>query len=418
MRVSGPTALLLSQSRHEEDRRRADQWRRTSSGPSKARPLSASRRLFLVVAAAAVVALIAFAPSVAASPRSGHLQITKECSEYTGQAGSFCTFVSSNIKAIPTGAGSTTPRRPGPRRSTPTSPLSRGRATWRLAIARSTSWRSPGSAPSLAGQASSPTSRPAPPSPLTAPACGTGTAPSPSTRSTEARTSGLGAGAGQPRLSTTARLSSRRGAFMIDGVTRRGSSSIFVGRRAELDRLDEAFKQSALGVPSVSLIAGDAGVGKSRLVAELLARVEATGAWATVGGCLDLGEGGLPYAPFVEALRGLVRRIDRAANGAVLGPSADVLAALLPDLRRPGAETPSIGVPDDPAGRLARLFDAVLDLLGVSRQTGLWPSSSRTSTGRTDQRGTCCGSWSGTCGANDCSSSRRTEPMMFTGAIH
>ena len=151
---------------------------------------------------------------------------------------------------------------------------------------------------------------------------------------------------------------------MIDGVTRRGSSSIFVGRRAELDRLDEAFKQSALGVPSVSLIAGDAGVGKSRLVAEFLARVEATGAWATVGGCLDLGEGGLPYAPFVEALRGLVRRIDRAANGAVLGPSADVLAALLPDLRRPGAETPSIGVPDDPAGRLARLFDAVLDLLG------------------------------------------------------
>ena len=104
MRVSGQTALLLSQSRHEEDRRRADQWRRTSSGPSKARPLSASRRLFLVVAAAAVVALIAFAPSVAASPRSGHLQITKECSEYTGQAGSFCTFVSSNIKAIPTGA--------------------------------------------------------------------------------------------------------------------------------------------------------------------------------------------------------------------------------------------------------------------------------------------------------------------------
>lgn len=151
---------------------------------------------------------------------------------------------------------------------------------------------------------------------------------------------------------------------MIDGVTRRGTSPIFVGRRAELDRLDEAFQQSVVGMPSVCLIAGDAGVGKSRLVAEFLAGVEATGAWTTVGGCLDLGEGGLPYAPFVEALRGLIRRIDRATSGAVLEPSADVLAALLPDLRRPGATVPPIGVSDDPAGRLARLFDAVLDLLG------------------------------------------------------
>src|SRR5260221_9735424 len=57
-----------------------------------------------LLAATAILSLIAFAPSVAASPRSGDLQITKECSEYTGQAGSFCTFVSSNIRAIPAGA--------------------------------------------------------------------------------------------------------------------------------------------------------------------------------------------------------------------------------------------------------------------------------------------------------------------------
>src|SRR5260221_3723730 len=44
-----------------------------------------------LLAATAILSLIAFAPSVAASPRSGDLQISKECSAYTGQAGSFCT---------------------------------------------------------------------------------------------------------------------------------------------------------------------------------------------------------------------------------------------------------------------------------------------------------------------------------------
>ena len=36
--------------------------------------------------------------------RSGTLQLTKECSEYTGEAGSFCTITSSNLDAIPVGS--------------------------------------------------------------------------------------------------------------------------------------------------------------------------------------------------------------------------------------------------------------------------------------------------------------------------
>jgi hypothetical protein len=41
---------------------------------------------------------------LAASPRSGALHVNKECSEYTGLAGSFCTITSSNIKAIEVGS--------------------------------------------------------------------------------------------------------------------------------------------------------------------------------------------------------------------------------------------------------------------------------------------------------------------------
>lgn len=44
------------------------------------------------------------AAALAASPRSGDLHVTKECEEYTGAAGSFCTITSSNVKAIEVGS--------------------------------------------------------------------------------------------------------------------------------------------------------------------------------------------------------------------------------------------------------------------------------------------------------------------------
>jgi hypothetical protein len=61
-----------------------------------------SKRLVLVIVAA-IPLLAGLAPGVAASPRSGDLRVTKECSEYFGNAGEFCTFTSSNIKAIERG---------------------------------------------------------------------------------------------------------------------------------------------------------------------------------------------------------------------------------------------------------------------------------------------------------------------------
>jgi hypothetical protein len=49
--------------------------------------------------------LRAFAPSLSESfPRSGDLQATKECTEFTGLAGSFCTITSSTLKEIEVGS--------------------------------------------------------------------------------------------------------------------------------------------------------------------------------------------------------------------------------------------------------------------------------------------------------------------------
>lgn len=68
------------------------------------RNIGPARRL-PVVAAAAILALALAVPAVAASsPRSGDLHVTKECSQYTGAAGGFCTITSSNINEIKVGS--------------------------------------------------------------------------------------------------------------------------------------------------------------------------------------------------------------------------------------------------------------------------------------------------------------------------
>jgi hypothetical protein len=63
-----------------------------------------SARRFLIVIATALC-LAALVPSVSASsPRSGDFQLTKDCSQFTGAVGDFCTVTSANVKAIPIGA--------------------------------------------------------------------------------------------------------------------------------------------------------------------------------------------------------------------------------------------------------------------------------------------------------------------------
>jgi hypothetical protein len=59
----------------------------------------------VVTAIVSVVALISVAsPASASSPRSGPFTTTKECSQYTGLADSFCTITSSNLDAITPGS--------------------------------------------------------------------------------------------------------------------------------------------------------------------------------------------------------------------------------------------------------------------------------------------------------------------------
>src|SRR5690348_368879 len=83
-------------------------------------------------------------------------------------------------------------------------------------------------------------------------------------------------------------------------VARTGLSPVMVGRDAELDRLAQLL--GARRSPSVALIAGDAGVGKTRLVQELVARVP--DGTVVLAGQADPGALGRPLELFLDALEG------------------------------------------------------------------------------------------------------------------
>jgi DNA-binding NarL/FixJ family response regulator/tetratricopeptide (TPR) repeat protein len=82
------------------------------------------------------------------------------------------------------------------------------------------------------------------------------------------------------------------------------SSAHFISREAELSRLREVI---AGGIPRTVIVGGDAGVGKTRLLREALAGIEAR---VLSGGCVDVAEDSLPYAPFAEALRGVADELE------------------------------------------------------------------------------------------------------------
>src|ERR1700733_10110560 len=84
------------------------------------------------------------------------------------------------------------------------------------------------------------------------------------------------------------------------------SSPRFVGRMAELEALERLLEHAASGSGGAMLIGGEAGVGKSRLVAELEARAGAAGALVLTGECVELAEGQLAFSPIISALRSVI----------------------------------------------------------------------------------------------------------------
>jgi DNA-binding SARP family transcriptional activator len=142
-------------------------------------------------------------------------------------------------------------------------------------------------------------------------------------------------------------------------------SEVFVGRAAELAVLDAALTISP-DSPAIVLVAGEPGIGKTRLVHEAAARAADAGCVVAWGRC-DEGDGAPPFWPWVQIIRSLVRHPDAEPVRAAVAPFAPELAQLVPQVTELAGELPP-PAPLDPASARYRFFDAVTGALaGLSQ---------------------------------------------------
>jgi DNA-binding SARP family transcriptional activator len=137
--------------------------------------------------------------------------------------------------------------------------------------------------------------------------------------------------------------------------------AVFVGRERELAELEAALAQALAGRGRVVLLAGEPGIGKTRLADELATRAKAGGATVLVGRCWEAG-GAPAYWPWVQSLRAFLRESPAEEVDAVVRRSGSELVYLLPELREIFPELPE-PPPLESEGARFRLFDATASFL-------------------------------------------------------
>lgn len=143
-----------------------------------------------------------------------------------------------------------------------------------------------------------------------------------------------------------------------------------VGRERELATLTAMLAEAARGHGAVALVAGEPGIGKTRLVEELVAQAAEQGARPLWGRCYE-GEGVPAFWPWLQILRGELRELARGAAPAALPASAADLLPLLPELATLlPAGTPPAEPDPDPASARFRLFAAAGELLTAAAGRG------------------------------------------------
>lgn len=138
------------------------------------------------------------------------------------------------------------------------------------------------------------------------------------------------------------------------------ATELLVGRHDERVQLQDAWKAVVGGERRLVMVAGEPGIGKTRLVADAARRAYAEGAVVLFGRCEE--DLAVPYQPFVEALRPAIAAVDPAVLRDHTNACGGELGRVLPDLlwAVPNATPP---VKADAELERLRLFDAFTDLL-------------------------------------------------------
>ena len=136
-----------------------------------------------------------------------------------------------------------------------------------------------------------------------------------------------------------------------------------IGREREATALWWQYAQAMEGRAQVALIAGEPGIGKTRLLDHLADRATAAGATVVRGGA-SAATGMPPYLPFLEAIGAYLRRMPLETLREQLGRGGAILSSIFPELpARLGALPAAYALP--PEQSRLRLFEAVGDLLAA-----------------------------------------------------
>lgn len=142
---------------------------------------------------------------------------------------------------------------------------------------------------------------------------------------------------------------------------RPGTRSFF-GRERELRELRVAMDEAAAGYGRLMLVAGEPGIGKTRLAEELAAYATGVGARVLWGSCWE-GDGAPAFWPWIQVLRVYVRDRDTVILLRELGSGAADLARLVPELTQRYPDLPPPPPLESEQARF-RLFDAVTGTFG------------------------------------------------------
>ncbi|MFC4138601.1 MULTISPECIES: helix-turn-helix transcriptional regulator [unclassified Microbacterium] len=132
-------------------------------------------------------------------------------------------------------------------------------------------------------------------------------------------------------------------------------SATMVGRDAELALLEQAFERAGGGEPASVLVGGEAGIGKTRLLAEFAQRLDGHATLLT-GWCLDYGSMPVPYGPLPAIVRGALDALDDPSAQAA-GPGRAALRLLLPELGEGPIDRSAIA-PEGLGEAIADVFEA------------------------------------------------------------
>jgi len=139
------------------------------------------------------------------------------------------------------------------------------------------------------------------------------------------------------------------------------TAALYVGREAEMRQIRELLECAVSGRGAVLLLAGDAGIGKTRTADELVATARERGAQVLVARCYE-GEGAPEFWAWLQILRAHLRRQAPEQVRELIAGEAAELSRLLPELAETGAAGAAAPTAEPERARF-RVFEAVATFL-------------------------------------------------------